>query len=275
MATRYWVGGSGTWDTSDTTHWSTSSGGASGASAPTSSDDVVFDNSSIAAPGSITATVTTGNCLSLTTSAMTAPRDVSIYGNTTGVLNIYGSFTGGTRSNFANIGVNFKSTSSGNTITSGGSGQYQNARVTFDGVGGEWTLQDTYDAGSIGGYISIVNGNLISGANTLEFQATLPSPSFYMTAGAILTLTSGTLNLRATNTTIAGTSGNPIVITGGTINSSSGSLSVSYVTLTGNTAAGGSIPFTDTNGTDGGSNTNWNFATSAVQVGGSFLLNFV
>lgn len=46
MATRYWVGGSGTWDASTTTNWSTSSGGAGGASAPTSSDDVVFNLSS-------------------------------------------------------------------------------------------------------------------------------------------------------------------------------------------------------------------------------------
>ena len=31
MATYYWVGGSGTWDGSSTTHWATSSGGAGGA----------------------------------------------------------------------------------------------------------------------------------------------------------------------------------------------------------------------------------------------------
>lgn len=46
MATRYWVGGTGTWDASSTTHWAASSGGASGASAPTSSDDVIIDGSS-------------------------------------------------------------------------------------------------------------------------------------------------------------------------------------------------------------------------------------
>jgi len=46
MADRYWVGGAGTWDTSSTTHWSASSGGASGASAPTSADNVFFDSAS-------------------------------------------------------------------------------------------------------------------------------------------------------------------------------------------------------------------------------------
>lgn len=43
MADRYWVGGSGTWDSSTTTNWSSTSGGSGGASAPTSSDNVYFD----------------------------------------------------------------------------------------------------------------------------------------------------------------------------------------------------------------------------------------
>lgn len=46
MAARFWVGGTGTWDGSSTSKWSTSSGGASGASAPTAGDDVTIDTSS-------------------------------------------------------------------------------------------------------------------------------------------------------------------------------------------------------------------------------------
>ena len=46
MADRYWVGGAGTWDNTGTARWSTSSGGASGASAPTSADNVFFDSAS-------------------------------------------------------------------------------------------------------------------------------------------------------------------------------------------------------------------------------------
>src|SRR3990167_4016615 len=45
-ASRYWVGGTGNWDASDTAHWSVSSGGAGGASVPTSSDNVIFDAAS-------------------------------------------------------------------------------------------------------------------------------------------------------------------------------------------------------------------------------------
>lgn len=44
MAARFWVGGTGNWN--DTAHWSTTSGGSSGAAAPTSSDDVTFDSNS-------------------------------------------------------------------------------------------------------------------------------------------------------------------------------------------------------------------------------------
>ena len=44
MAFRYWVGGSGNWDASDTSHWSATSGGSAGASVPTSADGVIIDN---------------------------------------------------------------------------------------------------------------------------------------------------------------------------------------------------------------------------------------
>jgi hypothetical protein len=51
MADRYWVGGTGTWN--QTSHWSTASGGASGASAPTASDNAIFDVNSFSALGQI------------------------------------------------------------------------------------------------------------------------------------------------------------------------------------------------------------------------------
>jgi fibronectin-binding autotransporter adhesin len=43
MATKYWVGGSGTWNLSSTVNWSYTSGGTGGAPVPNSSDDVIFD----------------------------------------------------------------------------------------------------------------------------------------------------------------------------------------------------------------------------------------
>jgi hypothetical protein len=55
MATRYWVGGTGTW--TGTANWSATSGGASGASAPTNADTVIFDANS--SSGSYTVTTST------------------------------------------------------------------------------------------------------------------------------------------------------------------------------------------------------------------------
>lgn len=56
MANRYWVGGTGTWDTLNVLNWSTTSGGVGGASVPTASDNAYFDTNS----GSGTVSVASG-----------------------------------------------------------------------------------------------------------------------------------------------------------------------------------------------------------------------
>jgi hypothetical protein len=55
MADRYWVGGTGAWNTTNTTNWSATSGGAGGASVPTDADNVFFNSAS--ASGNYTVTV--------------------------------------------------------------------------------------------------------------------------------------------------------------------------------------------------------------------------
>ncbi|CAB4240593.1 Parallel beta-helix repeat [uncultured Caudovirales phage] len=69
MASRFWVGGTGTWNT--TFNWSATSGGAGGASVPIATDDVVFDaNSGLV--GNLVSTCDiafTINNLTITTSA--------------------------------------------------------------------------------------------------------------------------------------------------------------------------------------------------------------
>lgn len=72
MATRYWVGGSGDWNSLTTTNWSTTSGGGGGASAPTSADDVIFNSASSGASYVVTCSgilANVGNCKSITTTA--------------------------------------------------------------------------------------------------------------------------------------------------------------------------------------------------------------
>jgi fibronectin-binding autotransporter adhesin len=63
MADRYWVGGTGSWNS--TSKWSATSGGASGASVPTSSDNAIFDANSAAAHYTVTVT-DNATCANLT-----------------------------------------------------------------------------------------------------------------------------------------------------------------------------------------------------------------
>lgn len=81
MADRYWVGGSGTWDATSTANWSATSGGASGASAPTSVDRVFFY------PTSASGSYTVNKVGNVTIDEFT------VYPPTTGTLNVTGTAT--------------------------------------------------------------------------------------------------------------------------------------------------------------------------------------
>lgn len=98
MASRFWIGNSGTWDNVTTTHWSTSSGGAGGASVPTSSDDVFIN----AGSGTGTVTINTNfSVLSLTTGGFNGTIDFSANNNSPTM----GSFSGtGTTVRTLNMG---------------------------------------------------------------------------------------------------------------------------------------------------------------------------
>ena len=94
MATRYWVGGTGTWDLTTTTNWSATSGGAGGASAPTSADDVFFNSASNATTYTVTldASVSQPSCKSVTFSGPAAGTLTVSYGIGYS-LYIYGDLT--------------------------------------------------------------------------------------------------------------------------------------------------------------------------------------
>lgn len=73
-ASRFWVGGTGNWDASDTTHWAASSGGGGGASVPGSGDTVTLDGSSGGGMVTVTAAV---NVTSITMGAFTGTLDLN------------------------------------------------------------------------------------------------------------------------------------------------------------------------------------------------------
>lgn len=83
MATRYWVLGSGTWDASNTTNWSTSSGGSGGASVPSNLDNVIFDVNS----------GTSGNTVTCSGSTCAGFKyDAAATVVITGSVTVYGTF---------------------------------------------------------------------------------------------------------------------------------------------------------------------------------------
>ena len=195
MATRYWVLGSGTWDTTTTTNWSTTSGGAGGASAPTSVDDVIFDANSNVGTTAFTVTMgATANCLSFSTGGAGGALDGVMTFNSpaSANLNVYGSFTlpasNLTWAPTANLNLNFASTTTGNTITTNGVNLGPTV-TNFTGVGGEWTFGSAF---AIATALNIFAGTL----NTANYS------SLSNTFNSIGTLTR-TLNLGSSTVTAA------------------------------------------------------------------------
>lgn len=133
MSNRYWVAGAGNWNGTTTTHWSTTSGGTGGASAPTSSDDVFLDANS----GSVTVTCTVNpvcrnlDCTGFTGTLTGSSDNLKIYGNMT----LGSGMTSTMTSQFE-----FSATDTGHTITTNGVSLINIPR--FYGLGGGWTLQD-------------------------------------------------------------------------------------------------------------------------------------
>ena len=151
MADRFWVGGAGTWNTTSTTNWSASSGGASGASVPTTADSVFFDQA-----GTYTVTMTGAlACLDITVSAGT----VTFATGTGPSLNIAGSMSLRAGTVWSSSGgITFSSTATGRTVTTNGT--TINGAIAFSGVGGGWTLGSSLTMG--------VSVNVFVGAGTFD-----------------------------------------------------------------------------------------------------------
>ena len=201
MADRYWVGGTGTWDTTSTTNWSASSGGASGASVPTASDSVIFDQSS-----TYTVTLTGAlTCLNFTVSAGTVTF------SSTGTLAISGSLSLVSATVWSATGtITFAATSGTNTITT--NGVSISAPITFDGVGGTFQLGSALTLGSTR-TCTLTNGTLNLSVYTLTIGLFSSSNSntrvlAFGTGKIVLTGASGTVwsNSTGTGFTYTGTS---------------------------------------------------------------------
>lgn len=219
--TRYWVGGTGNW--SSTTKWSASSGGASGASVPTSLDNVVFDSASNAT--AYTATVdATSRCNQLTI-AGPASGNVTFAGSATLIAhgNITLPATGITRTFTGPLVLSGSAT--GDTLTTNGVALA--SAIEVNGVGCEWTLGSALNNGTSS--VTVTNGNLLLstynltadsissnngnsrtinfGSGTVALSGTTPITfGTTETNRAALTVTAGTaqINCSATSPTFSG-----------------------------------------------------------------------
>lgn len=134
MADRYWVGGTANWDGTAGTKWATTSGGAGGASVPTSADDVFFDAASTG-----TCTIAAGNtgaksinCTGFT-GTLAGTAAITVSGSITLVAGMTYTYTGTTT-----INATATLTTAGQTLSS----------ITINGSGITVTLGDDILLGS-------------------------------------------------------------------------------------------------------------------------------
>jgi len=209
MANRYWILGTGTWDSTSTTNWSASSGGAGGASVPTASDNVFFDaNSNVLATAfTVTMANTPRVCNDFTASGLDGA--MTLAGTSIG-LTVSGSLTfQATNFSATYTGTTtFNATTTGKTVTTNGVGF--GAGVTFNGVGGAWTLgsaltasgqtitltNGTLDTSSVSNYAITANAFSSSNSNarTINLNASTVTLSSASTAWDMATSTNATLN---------------------------------------------------------------------------------
>jgi fibronectin-binding autotransporter adhesin len=209
LADRYWVGGTANWDATAGTKWATTSGGAGGASVPTSADDVFFTNLSTG-----TCTIAAGNAgaKSINCTGFTG----TIAGATD--INIAGSVTLSTGMTW-NYGAILRVTATG-TITNAGK-TWTGSTLWINATGGTVTLGDAFSSNTAlvvergtfttndynvtAGSLSSSNSNTRTinlGSSTVTLSAAGASTwSSSSTTG--LTFNAGTSQINLTSTTTA------------------------------------------------------------------------
>lgn len=224
MASKFWVGGTGTWDQSSTTHWSSTSGGATGAAVPTASDDVFFDANSGTGTCTISANAPCNSINStnstLHTLALSASVTVTIGSATAGASSVALDFSGFTALTIASTDAfSFISTSTTQQNVNFNNLGLSSANVTFNGVAGSWKLTGTVNTA---GTITLTNGTLntngqtisaaiLNAANTNTRTLTLGASAITLTGTAfpwtLNTVTNLTFNANTSTITLTGASG--------------------------------------------------------------------
>jgi len=186
MADRYWRGGTASWDGTAGSKWADTPGGATGASVPTTADDVFFDATSTG-----TVTIAAGN---------TGAKSINCTGfagtlTGTAAITVAGSIT-------LSVGMTYTLTG---TVTISGTGTLITAGKTFgtltiDGVGIVVTLGDALNA-SVNS-ITVTRGTFDTSVN-----------NYSVTAGRILSTNSNNRTINFNASTLSMSQAQPIDFT--------------------------------------------------------------
>lgn len=226
MASRYWVGGTASWNGTPGTKWATTSGGAGGAAEPTGSDDVFLDANS----GAVTVTIATSvaTCASLTctgfTGTLSQGKNLNIGSASAGNLILSSAMT------FTQTAGTLKVTTSqaGNTLIDTQGKDVKS--FLFNGVGATFVLQS----------------NFLSSADVTFQQGTVDMNGFNLKGATfdLSSVTTRTVNLRGGTLEVSGT-GAVWNTPGGTLtlSSSGGKIYLSDTSASVKTFAGGTITY--------------------------------
>ena len=259
--TRYWVGGTGTWDATTTTKWSATSGGAGGASVPTSADAVVFDSASNATAYTVTCTATQLRCGSLT---MAGPLVGNVTWAGTAPLAIHDNVslaaTGITRSYTGKITLSGSTT--GKTINT--NGVTLGSTLEFNGVGSEWGLGGAINSN----LFRFINGTF----STNNYNLTTQGIASDYTNSRTINLGSSVVSISGFNTPVTlGTTANEAAALTFNAGTSQFLIGPSSFTFSGNSQTFYDVSFTVTSagvGTINGANTFNNLSVTGITSAG-------
>jgi len=265
---RWWVGGTGTWNATVGTNWATCSGSAGcvgGQTVPTNANDVFFDSYSGTGSAVITLSASSValsmNCTGFTgTISHPAATTLTLGGSSLGYNNVALLLVSGmtyTLGNSASSAINFVSTVIGNTITTGGQVL---GNITFNGSGGSWILQDTFNETGPTSALTLTTGTLNTNNQALNITTFSSSNANTRT----LTLGSSTITM-STESGLTATWWNTATITNMTFNANTSTITL-QPSANATTFAGGGLTFNTVNFTQTGSTASLAFTISGANT---------
>ena len=254
MTTKYWGGGTGTWDASDTTHWFLGTGSTGGGtSVPGSGDAVIFDGGS--GGGTVTVNHASNTIQSLTMGAFTGTLDFATNDNnitlTTGT-GFSGTGTGARTLNMGDGTWTLSSTGASWDVTTATNFTLNRNGSTIAFTGAASTSSRTFIGNSACTYHIVSFGaNASGGFNSITVSTTITT--LQMTAPCTLSLAGG-ITLTLTNApTLTGSASDMIGLRSSsatsavTISCASGTATIDYGVIAGSMTFSGGATFLATN----------------------------